>query len=93
MTMEPVETTEPTQTPPKVWDYVFHTETKHGYIIVKIDADSKEEAIKMAKKEFDEHIWTPDIPVYIGKFEYEYHGEDVDITTERGEVVDFSSIQ
>jgi hypothetical protein len=75
---------------------VFHAETSNGYLIVKIDAESKDEAIKLAMEEFTEwgpQIWTPDIPVYLGKFEYEYHGEDVDITTKRGEVVDFSSIQ
>lgn len=86
---------EPTQTPPRVWDYVFHAETDNGYLIVKIDADSKGEAIKMAKQEFEEwgdDIWTPAMPVYVGKFSYELN-EDRTITTERGEVVDFSSIQ
>ena len=88
------ETTEPTQTPAKVWDYLFHTETSNGYIVVKINADSKEKAIEMAYEEFQElgSIWNPTMPVYAGEFAYEYHGEDVDITTERGEVVDFSSI-
>lgn len=90
------ETTEPTQapTPTKVWDYLFHTETSNGYVIVKINADSKEKAIEMAYEKFQElgSIWNPTMPVYAGKFAYEYHGEDVDITTERGEVVDFSSI-
>ncbi len=95
-TIETTEALEPTQTPPRVWDYVFHVETKQGFLVVKIDANSKEEAIKMAKEEFTEwgtDIWTPNMPVYIGKFEYEYYGEDVDTTTKRGEVVDFSSIQ
>jgi hypothetical protein len=94
-TVETTEAIEPTQTPPRVWDYVFHAETHNGYLLVKIDAESKDEAIKMAKEEFDEwgtDIWTPDMPVYIGKFSYELN-EDNTITTERGEVVDFSSVQ
>jgi len=95
METETTEAIEPTQTPPRIWDYVFHTETSNGYLLVKIDANSKEEAIKMAKEEFDEwgtDIWTPDMPVYIGKFSYELN-KDSTVTTERGEVVDFSSIQ
>ena len=103
METETMETTEPTQTPPRVWDYVFHAETSNGYLIVKIDAESKEEAIKLAKIEFEEWGDTPDstdgdspwhsgLPVYLGKFSYELN-EDNTITTERGEVVDFSSIQ
>jgi hypothetical protein len=94
-TMETTEAIEPTQTPPRVWDYVFHAETSNGYLIVKIDAESKDEAIKLAMEEFTEwgtEIWTPDMPVYLGKFSYELN-EDNTITTERGEVVDFSSIQ
>jgi hypothetical protein len=102
MTMETVETTEPTQTPPKVWDYIFHTETLDGLIIVKINADSKEEAIELAKIELDEWGDTPNssdgnspyigMPVYLGQFNH-YMDEHGVTTIERGEVVDFSSIQ
>jgi len=104
METETTEAIEPTQTPPRVWDYVFHAETSTGYLIVKIDAESKEEAIKLAKIEFEEwgdtpestdgdSPWHPGLTVYLGKFSYEYHGEGIDNTIERGEVVDFSSIQ
>ena len=94
---------EPTQTPARKWDYIFHSETDTGYLIIKIDADSKEEAIKLAKVEFEELGDTPDstdadatwhsgMPVYLGKFNYEITDKGKRIT-ERGEVIDFSSIQ
>ena len=87
---------EPTQTY-REYDYIFHAETERGYLLLKMDAESKDEALRLAKAEFEEWkqdgIWNPNMPVYLGKFSYEYHGEDVDRTIERGEVVDFSSIQ
>jgi hypothetical protein len=87
----------------KVFDYIFHAETDGGYIIVKVDADSKKEAIKIAKAEFEEwgdtdesidgdSIWHKNMTVYLGKFNYEIT-EDGNTIMEPGEVIDFSSIQ
>jgi hypothetical protein len=82
---------------------VFHAETDTGYITVKVDADSKEEAMALAKAEFEEWgdtddstdgnaIWHSGMTVYLGKFNYEIT-EDGEKITERGEVVDFSTIE
>jgi len=94
--IDSVEASKPTQTY-REYDYIFHAETENGYLLFKADAESKDEALSLAKAEFEEWqqqgIWNPDMPVYLGKFSYEYHGEDVDNTVERGEVIDFSSIQ
>lgn len=78
-------------------EYTFHSKITDGYLVLKINADSKDEVLRLAKSEFEEwkqeRIWHSNMPVYLGEFSYDYHGEDVDPTLTRGEVIDFSSIQ